>query len=203
MDEIVFCIIPSNKSYNDLNNLMKKYSLTLNSTDSLTLPPHLTIISRFKTNKYESLLKNLKKECSKFNNFYLIFNKIGFFKEQKIIYIEPKNKEELVNLHNILIELISDFRENWIRSSLLNTDMNERQKELIKKYGSPFVKEYYNPHITLAGPDVNENRFKEIISSNMEETNISFLVDSLSILKKVNDKWVIYDKINFNNFLKN
>ena len=190
MDQIIICIIPKEPVFSDIKKLMVDYSSKLGSKKALTFPPHLTLIGRFKTHKYDELKKELAVLFYDFKFFKIELKGLLNFDSPKILFLKPCDLTNLKLLHEELLDLVSDFREPWIRDTFKEAGFSEKQKEYVKLYGSPYVKEFYNPHLTLAGPDVDEKKFSEIIDSKFQHT-YDLTIDTIKILKRVGDNWVI------------
>lgn len=93
MKTIVICHIPNDFDY--YKSLMEDYSKKLNSIKALKLPPHLTIVSRFKSERYDDFIEALKKEVSNHKSFNLITDSINFFEIPSILKINFKQSQEL------------------------------------------------------------------------------------------------------------
>jgi 2'-5' RNA ligase len=112
------------------------------------------------------------------------------FDSPKILFLKPDKLDELRKLHNELLDLIEDFKDPWVRDAFTKENYSDQQKKYVEQYGSPYVKEFYNPHLTLAGPDVNEEKFLDIINSN-NRYSITFDVKKIDILRRTGDDWII------------
>jgi 2'-5' RNA ligase len=195
MNTIVLCIIPEEPHFSEILATMKHFSHELGSKDALRLPPHFTVVGRFKTEKYETFLEALQKECQRTPPFQLTIDKIDHFQDPKIIFFHIKKTPELQHLHEKMLELTTHYREPWSRDSLKNAAVNDQQKALVEKYGSPYVKQFYSPHITIAGPDVDQDKFEMLTAAALPCKPFTIAVNHISILKKIESGWIIDRKI--------
>jgi len=190
MEQVVICIIPSTPAFSKIKGLMEKYSNELNSSKALIFPPHLTLIGRFKTDKFAELKTVLSEYSKKMKSFKVTLKGCYNFDSPKILFLKPDKLDELRKLHNELLDLIEDFKDPWVRDAFTKENYSDQQKKYVEQYGSPYVKEFYNPHLTLAGPDVNEEKFLDIINSN-NRYSITFDVKKIDILRRTGDDWII------------
>jgi hypothetical protein len=195
MDTLVLCIIPEEPHYTEILAAMKHYSEQLGSKDALKLPPHFTVVSRFKTEKYDELLAALQAECQQIPEFQLTVDKVDHFKDPKIIFFDIKKTPTLLHLHERLLELVTHYREPWARDSLKNAAASEEQKILVEKYGSPFVMQFYSPHITIVGPDVDQAKFEALTAKPIPHKPFNIPVRQIGILKKLETGWIVDKKI--------
>jgi hypothetical protein len=190
MEQVVICIIPNNSAFLEIKELMKKYSNELNSSKALIFPPHLTLIGRFKTDKITELKSVLLAYSKKIKSFKVTLKGCYNFDSPKILFLKPEKLDDLRKMHYELLDLIKEFKDPWIRDAFTKDNYSDQQKKYVELYGSPYVKEFYNPHLTLAGPDVNEEKFSEIINSKVKHS-ITFEVKKINILKRIGDDWII------------
>ena len=187
MEQIVLCVIPEEPVFSKIKSLMNECSIKLGSKKALKFPPHLTLVGRFKTDKLEQLKKALQEFSKKITPFEV--NLTGFHHfDSKIIFLKPTNLNNLKKMHNVLLDLVLEYKESWTRNKFLNGTFSKKQKEYVNKYDTPYVKEFYNPHLTIAGPDVNEE-LSEIIKEN--ELFFSFSVDKIKIMRKQENNWIV------------
>lgn len=190
MEQIVICIIPELSAFTEIEGLMKKYSNELNSSKALIFPPHLTLIGRFKTNKITELKSVLSEYSKKIKSFKITLKGCYNFESPKILFLKPDKLDDLRKMHNELLDLIKDFKDPWVRDAFTKDNYFDQQKKYVELYGSPYVKEFYNPHLTLAGPDVNEEKFSDIVNSKVKHS-ITFEVKKINILRRIGDDWII------------
>lgn len=190
MEQLVICITPEKEIFDEISNLMKEVSNKLDSKKALIFPPHITLIGRFKTEKYLNLKNKIKKINEGLSPFEIELTGLEYFEKPEIVFLKPKDLSKLKILHNKLLEIVNDFREPWIRDAFLNGNFNDKQKKYIEIYGSPFVKEFYNSHLTLSGPDVNSEKFQELIKKS-KKYSFKFKVNKINILKRNGDDWFL------------
>lgn len=193
MKIVVVCYVPKDLDY--YRGLMEKYSKDLDSIKALKLPPHLTIVSRFKTEKYDELIEAITNEISNHIKFNILTDSICFFESPSIIKIDFKTNKNLKILHDSLLDLTSKYSTSWTRKRLIGQNMSKEQKDLICRYGSPFVKQFYTPHMTLAGEDISKNKFKEIIKSMPLSLKKEINFDHINIMLKTEKGWVVDKEI--------
>jgi len=169
MDKIALVIVPDKII---IKRFLQDYSKKLNSIEALKFPPHLTLVPRFETNKYSELLQKLKQ--IKLTPFNVDLTKLDFFNKPKIIYLSAKKSPILQKTHETLINICNNYRAT--------------------KYRHKYIKKKFNPHITLAGSDVDNKKFKEIIKRLPKKQKIQITVKTIYILKKTN-KWKLDHKI--------
>ncbi|MBI2112689.1 2'-5' RNA ligase family protein [Candidatus Woesearchaeota archaeon] len=191
MEECFIAVLPPEPL---LTKLMKNISRLLSSKKALTFPPHITLVPRFRTEKYSELLSALSKYCKRKDSFELNLVRCSHFLEPPIIYIEANFP---ANIHEELLKLASNFRTPWIRENFLNGTFSEKQQKYIKKYGSPYVKEFYNSHITIAGPDIDPKKFQSLLKRGLPAFSGIYVIDKIAVLRKVDGKWIVDKFINF------
>jgi len=190
MEQVVICIIPEPSAFSEIKELMKKYSKELNSSKALIFPPHLTLIGRFKTDRLPELKSVLSKYSKKIKSFKVTLKGCYNFDSPKILFLKPDRLDDLRKIHNGLLDLIKDFKDPWVRDAFTKENYSDQQKKYVELYGSPYVKEFYNPHLTLAGPDVNKEKFLEI-SNSENKHSITFEVKKINLLRRTGDDWII------------
>jgi hypothetical protein len=84
------------------------------------------------------------------------------------------------------MDAINQYRTNWIPDALIsNKSFKGKQLEYIKKYGYQFAYEFYSPHSTLAGPDIEDSKFEELKAEldNKQEA-IHCIVENLCLIDR-------------------
>ena len=176
---------------------MEEYSTKTGSLKALIFPPHLTIVSRFKTEKYHEFLARFKKECKNFSPLELETENIFSLEDTGLVALRFKDDAELSRIHQKMLELASEFKEPWVRDKLLAVSMNDRQKELVDRYGSPFVLEYYHPHLSLTGADVDRQKVKNL---NLPlPYKLKLTMNVLHIMRRTGDEWTLDHEESFPN----
>jgi hypothetical protein len=187
----VLSIVPPKPLFSKISNIMKTYSHKLSSKDALKLPPHLTVVSRFTTSQFEELSAEIIGVLKKVKPFELQLTSIYYFTDPKLIYLTPKMTPQIKKLHEQMLKLVTKYRDPWTRPSLQRTDVDPLQKQYIEQYGSPYVMEYYHPHLSIAGADVNNEAFEKIINTLPKKINLGFKVAQLSVMIKDESGWNI------------
>ena len=196
MEECFIAIVPPEPVLTKLSTVMKNISTRLSSNKALIFPPHITLVHRFRTEKYVPLIRKLKSYCQAKKPFKVRLLKCGHFETPPIIFVESYISKVV---HLELLELVKYFRTPWVRESFLKGKFNRRQQKYILDYGSPYVKEFYNSHITIAGPDVDIKEFKFLLREGLPKISESFLIKEIVVLKNESGNWNISDRIKLEN----
>ena len=195
METVVLAVVPYGPVAGQLRVLMERYSAFLHSQDALKLPPHFTLVPRFKTGKYAELLRALRDVCARMKPLRAELDSLGHFERPPVLFFHVRHTPEIQQLHEQLMVVTQDFREPWSREELREYTSSPEQQELLRQYGSPFVKQFYSPHLTIAGSDVEPTKFQELISALPQERPITVTVDSIQILRKTPSGWVVDNSI--------
>lgn len=188
MEECFIAIVPPEPILTNLSKIMKDISASLDSHKALTFPPHITLVHRFRTDNYKELIHQLKKYGERNEPFEVNLLKIGHFEDPPIIFVDTSGSEKV---HSELLELVKIFRTPWIRETFLKGKYGDKQQKYVLEYGSPYIKEFYNSHLTIAGPDVNEKNFKSLLKKGLPEISENFIVKAISIIKNNEGIWSI------------
>ena len=94
-------------------------------------------------------------------------------------------------MHNLLLPVVVKYKDEWVRDAFLKLDVVAKQKEYIKKYGSPYVKEFFTVHLTLAGPDVDSVKFESFTKQKSIMNPVIITVDEICLMVKINNEWKI------------
>lgn len=81
-----------------------------------------------------------------------------FIGRNNFVLLSFQKNEEIYKYHQMVLETFNTLREGALRKKYLNNDyistLSDEQKELLNKYGSYYVLENFEPHITLTiAPD--------------------------------------------------
>lgn len=159
------CIcIPDKESNDKIGKLMLFISKRANSKNALNFKPHFTIRGDFQVREADvgDLIEDLTKVCLETKKIKLKLSKYGFY-QWKIIYLDIEKTDVLQNLHNRCMDVINKYRTNWIPDALRNNKSYKgKQLKYIRKYGYHFAYEFYSPHFTLAGNDIEVEVFKKL-----------------------------------------
>lgn len=95
------------------------------------------------SNKLNSVLKD-------FTSFTVKVNNIGYF-VFGTVFIQLEKNPLLIELQKMVIECISPFKGQCVCQDYLQPwrKYSQGQREMLTKYGNPFVLNEYNPHITV------------------------------------------------------
>lgn len=192
-------VIPDKPVASKLRRLMKKYSSLLHSRDALKLPPHFTIVPRFKTKKYTQLIDALTKACKSMTPIAVKLDSLNYFESPPVLFFNIELTKEIQQIHERLLDIVGNYREKWLRKELKEHAHQQEQQELLRRYGSPFVKQFYHPHLTLAGGDVHLSAFKKLCASLPHEKPVALEIKSIHILHKKRGVWVVEKEIPLGN----
>jgi len=103
------------------------------------------------------------------------------------IVIRLEKDKELLSLHADIVAAINPLRGTCVEPGYLEEKRKytEQQKEMLARYGNPFVFGEFNPHITVGfikQPDRLENA-KEAVKPFLTQTE--FMVDNLNLVREV------------------
>jgi 2'-5' RNA ligase len=184
-------ILPEEPMLSILQNAKEQTSAALGSKYALALPIHSTVLPPFKTLEYGEFSKELRSACRKFSSFTVRVPSYSRFEDHKVLKLDLESPE-LHNLHDMAVELMAKYKQPWKREEKDAFATSDRDKELLERYGSQYVKENYSPHMTLAGPDVNEwyLRYEPPLSLPLE-----FTVAKLSIFSKEKELWNLQEQM--------
>jgi 2'-5' RNA ligase len=188
----VVAILPPEPARSNLRRVMERRSRQLGSRKALYLPPHITIVGRFRTTHAQQLIAQMRIWCQSFEPFIMTLKTTKRFDAPKIEYFDAENAN-VRGLHDGLLEIVGALREPWTRDEMDTTPRPDRQQELLAKYGSPYVKEFYVPHMTIAGPDVDETWDE---GGPMTIEPIAFPVKGIVLLERT-ERWREAERIPF------
>ncbi|MFA5092075.1 MAG: 2'-5' RNA ligase family protein [Candidatus Paceibacterota bacterium] len=183
--ELYYDIIETNKI------LVKKYG---SKTDLNKNCPHLNLydLSIPKENLKYIILK-IKEILVDQKPFIIKTKKVNYF-SFGIIFLEIEPNQELKTLHKKIVKEVSKLKGTCIDNDYLapHRTYTKKQKELLLKYGNPFVLDQFQPHITIGFV----NNQKDTLANICKELNTyiksnKFQVDCIQIVsgekhKKVN-----------------
>ncbi len=195
METTVLAVVPHEPVSSKLRLLMERYSSLLHSYGALKLPPHFTIVPRFKTKKYTRLIDALTKECKSMNPITVELESLKFFKSPPVLFFNIKLTKEIQQIHERLLDVVEDYKEPGLREELKEYAQSHEQQKLLQRYGSPFVKQFYHPHLTLAGSDVLLSAFKKLCASLPHEKSVTLEIKSIHVLRKKDGTWAVDKEI--------
>jgi 2'-5' RNA ligase len=91
--------------------------------------------------------------------FDLRMGNLESFSPPHILFRSVELTDGLRALHERTLDIVATYKTPWIRPDFAALTLDEKQREYLERYGSPFVRSYYHPHLTLAGPDVQYHDF--------------------------------------------
>lgn len=188
---ILIAILPPEPHFSKLDSLMKYYSKELNSSSALLFPPHITLVRRFVIDDYLALREELSLFLSSISSFRISLTKLSYFQIPPTLFFDVKSSQKISQLHSKLLELVFNFQVTPFNPFGASDMLTPSQRLLAKKYGFPFVKNYFHPHLTLAGSDIKSEDFLERVPAFKEEA-LSFVMDRIHVLE-VDKKTVVKD----------
>jgi len=104
--------------------------------------PHVTILASFYTNKQKQLVSDLKNICKKHSLIKFKIDGYDCFDNSKVVYINIKPSEQLIQLRRDLIKQIKkystlkdyDIKDNYKPHATLAMKLNNFQYEKVKKF---------------------------------------------------------------------
>lgn len=120
-------------------------------------PPHISLWLGYIPSKNEQAL------IQKLNNLMINYQNIKI--ELSEMHIEDNGKEyyldqrvvkttQLIDLHFKLLEELNEFREDYINPKYLSEDIQKDMSDIMKKnimrYGTRFVGELFEPHVSIS-----------------------------------------------------
>ena len=174
--ELYYDIIEVNKI------LVKKYG---SKTDLNKNYPHLNLydLSIPKENLKEIILK-IKTILINQKSFIIKIKKVNYF-PFGIVFLEIEQNKELEKLHKKIVREVSKLNGKCIDKDYLapHRTYTKKQKELLIRYGNPFVLDQFKPHITIGFV----NNQKDILINICRELNTyiksnKFQVDCIQVV---------------------
>ncbi len=182
---------PEGKLMPKIRQLMKKLGKISNRYDCIQVNPHFTLMTTFKTDKINKIVKEIKEQ--NFKSF--IINLRGPLLFSKSFVWFKAEKKDMHKIHKKIIEIVRKYKEPWILPEYKKIKPNKKQKEYMKKYSFPYVYEYFLPHMALAGFNFEDKKIPKIKEAIKEQMKIKMPVKNLYILTKKKNKWYLYKKI--------
>lgn len=150
----VVVIIPE-KNRLKIRELMKQTSLIYGNNNALRFPPHITLRGIFQSENIYKLIKELRKELKNFESFKIKIGKPSFYEKSKF-FLEVQSSGLLQQLHEKIVIIVNEHRNQWLPNL---GKFHGLQEKYLQKYGSPYIREYYKPTITLANGETSEKNF--------------------------------------------
>lgn len=170
-------IVPTDEIQREATKLKEDLKEAFGLKYALKSPAHVTVKMPFSWNeaKENELIDKVSKFLKDKIEFSLEFDGFDRF-GKRVIYIKVKPNKQLNTLQSELAEYC------------------KRELKLVKELSDS----NYTPHMTVAFKDVQEKRFDEYWSF-IKTTKFKKQqqVQSLSILKRVDGRWVVLGKVSF------
>lgn len=161
------------------------------------IKPHVTLfLCSLKNNKQINRAKQIAEKFA------------SDLKPIKIAYTQPqilgdnyievgiKNISEIKKYHETLLSLIQPVSQDCFNPKYLDLDLNTKQLRYLHKYGYFRVKEYFNPHMTLAkfkNAQIRNQKLNNVITLNGEYQFDKLMFDE-SIEGSLKPAKVLYQK---------
>lgn len=144
--------------------------------------PHITLYPQGFDNE-EELIK-------KFDFFdescYIYPDRLNtYVQDKEILHIKIKRSPELIHIQGKIIDSLYEIRNNEYEKTIENYELSEEEYKMLNKYGYPFCKNCFTPHITLGS-------FKE--KNKLEEAKKAF--SKLDLLEKIKINKIYLAKLN-------
>lgn len=182
--------LPDKNAGQIINKITRDISKQCESKKALRFPPHFTIRSDFKIDneKIDGLKAELSSFCSRIKPIELHLRKYGFM-PWKIIYLDIEVSLDLQQLHNGCMEIIEKYRTPWIMEAYKDKErfknIKGKQREYMFKYGYYFCFEYFSPHFTVAGNDMEDKIFQDIKKKlEKERLDIKVRIDTITFMDR-------------------
>ena len=157
-----------------------------NITKRPSVPAHVTLREDFFSKDIDKFIEEFKDKISGLKPLKLKFTNIEVFQRGHVVY-KVENKSELQKLHEITVKT-SQKHVSTPKIRTFECELNEEQKEIVKKYQLPFYFKYYTPHMTIVR--LNEFKDKEKILELINEYDIptEFNISNVCIYDKLKHK---------------
>ena len=169
-------IIPNDPVFSLIEGIKKECGIRYNTKGALRSPAHITLHMPFewKESKEDELLLNL--EQFNFLPFNIHLNNYNCF-EPRVIFIDVKKNEELIELQKKLVHHI---------------------KKNLNIFNQSDDKRGFHPHVTIAFRDLKKNQFYSAWSELKEKVfEGSFICNSFYLLKQNEQQWIPYRELKF------
>lgn len=123
-------------------------------------PPHISLWLGYIPTKNESALINeVQNIASALDPIQLELGELDIVSNGKDYYIKQNinRTKQLVDLHYLFLERLNQYREGYIEPKYLDKDKQNSMSSImidnINKYGTRFVAELFEPHISISYVD--------------------------------------------------
>ncbi len=112
-----------------------------------------------------------------------------------MILLDFEENSSFKELHSVLIDLSLQYKLPGVRKKLLFEEINLDQQLLVKTYGSPYVKEYHIPYLSLAEDDVDIDKFNLLKNDWPKQIKLKVPVNQIQLMIKTDSGWIINDEL--------
>ena len=162
---LYLAVLPPEDITREINQIRKALGETTRN------PPHVTLRSSFTTNTYEELVEDLK--TIRTPPLTLTFEEYTLFDDEFLVLLARKAPE----LMGLEAQVVTIAERHRIRETVEREGLDPMQQRYLETYGTPFVFEYYNPHLTLTSTKPEQHDVGRILP-------FSFRADAISIIEK-------------------
>lgn len=185
MKRLSIIALPNDSATEVLSGLMKELSRETGAIRALAYPPHFTIWGAFKVEDdlVAGLYERLGRVAADFLPVRFALTDYGFY-PWRVLYLDIPKLPQLQQLHDQIMAVVQELRTAWVPDSLLANDhMSERQRAATRKYGYQFAGEYFSPHFTLAGNDIDKTDFERLKKQlTPQRLDIPVLVEHFAVI---------------------
>jgi len=174
-----------------VRQIMRKLSKIGGKYDCMKVNPHFTLMTTFKTSKIAEIIKEIKKQH--FKKFTITLQGPLLFSKNFVWFRGEKKAMHLI--HKKVIEIVSRYKSSWVLSYYKKIKLDKKQKGYLKQYSFPYAREYFLPHMALAGFNFSDDKMPKIKESIKKQVKIKMPIRNIYILTKRKNNWYIYKKI--------
>lgn len=164
--------------------------LRMSRTKQVHNPLHVSIRTSFYTNRLEEYRKGLKAFAKNHKPFSLKTTGHVVFSKRCLV-LKVNKPKPLCKLEKDLIQFSQGYVSGSINKNREKPPVSGKKERYLKKYGDPFIFEFYNPHITLVY-NISKGQ-KDILSFlNKKKPKFSFKVTHLNVVEKTDKYRILY-----------
>jgi 2'-5' RNA ligase len=179
MDLYFIAVLPHLALRKEILSLKEEIFANTSAKKAINSPAHITIQRPFRRDRAfeEILTSHLELFAKKQNSFKISLSGFGCF-DPRTIFVDVKESQELVNLHQELNFVLLDSLKFELKE--LNTNIT--------------------PHVTIANRDLNQKEFYRVWPTYKNRVfNAEFTVKSIFLLKYNGRNWDIIQEFLFKN----
>ncbi len=149
-------------------------------------PPHVTLREDFFSENIDGFIEEYQKEISDSKPLKLKIVNIEVFQRGHVVFIVQKN-DELQELHEKAVKISQKYVST---PKIINfeCELNDEQKEMVKKYQLPFYFKYYNPHMTIIRLNQLEDKEKILKLIKKYKVPREFEVSNVCVYDKIKNE---------------